>query len=125
MCIRDSNYSGNDIDQIDEIIKGKKINTKNINSVSHATKSILMGEDLSTFEKFKDLLSQILKKDKKETLKIITESNLCGRGGAGFPTGMKWNFCSQQKVEKKYVVCNADEGDSGAFSDRYLLEDQP
>jgi len=119
------NYSGNDIDQIDEIIKGKKINTKNINSVSHATKSILMGEDLSTIEKFKDLLSQILKKDKKETLKTITESNLCGRGGAGFPTGMKWNFCNQQKVEKKYVVCNADEGDSGAFSDRYLLEDQP
>jgi len=119
------NYSGNDIDQIDEIIKGKKINTKNINSVSHATKSILMGEDLSTIEKFKDLLTQILKKDKKETLQTITESNLCGRGGAGFPTGMKWNFCSQQKVEKKYVVCNADEGDSGAFSDRYLLEEQP
>jgi NADH-quinone oxidoreductase subunit F len=119
------NYSGKDIDQIDEIIKGKKINTKNINSVSHATKSILMGEDLSTIEKFKDLLTQILKKDKKETLQTITESNLCGRGGAGFPTGMKWNFCSQQKVEKKYVVCNADEGDSGAFSDRYLLEDQP
>jgi len=119
------NYSGNDIDQIDEIIKGKKINTKNINSISHATKSILMDDDLSTIEKFKDLLSQILKKDKKETLQTITESNLCGRGGAGFPTGMKWNFCSQQKVEKKYVVCNADEGDSGAFSDRYLLEDQP
>jgi len=119
------NYSGKDIDQIDEIIKGKKINTKNINSVSHATKSILMGEDLSTIKKFKDLLSQIFKKDKKETLQTITESNLCGRGGAGFPTGMKWNFCGQQKVEKKYVVCNADEGDSGAFSDRYLLEDQP
>jgi len=119
------NYSGNDIDQIDEIIKGKKINTKNINSVSHATKSILMDENLSTIEQFKDLLSQILKKDKKETLQTITESNLCGRGGAGFPTGMKWNFCSQQKVDKKYVVCNADEGDSGAFSDRYLLEDQP
>jgi len=119
------NYSGNDIDQIDEIIKGKKINTKNINSVSHATKSILMNKDLSTIEQFKDLLSRILKKDKKETLQTITESNLCGRGGAGFPTGMKWNFCSQQKVEKKYVVCNADEGDSGAFSDRYLLEDQP
>jgi len=119
------NYSGKDIDQIDEIIKGKKINTKNINSVSHATKSILMDKDLSTIGQFKDLLSQILKKDKKETLQTITESNLCGRGGAGFPTGMKWNFCSQQKVEKKYVVCNADEGDSGAFSDRYLLEDQP
>ena len=119
------NYSGNDIEQIDEIIKGKKINEKNINSVSHATTSILMGEDLSSIEKFKELLSQTLKKDKKETLKTITESNLCGRGGAGFPTGMKWNFCSQQKSKKKYVVCNADEGDSGAFSDRYLLEDQP
>ena len=119
------NYSGKDIDQIDEIIKGKKINEKSINSISHATTSILMGDDLSTIEKFKDLLSQTLKNDKKETLKTITESNLCGRGGAGFPTGMKWNFCSQQKVEKKYVVCNADEGDSGAFSDRYLLEDQP
>jgi NADH-quinone oxidoreductase subunit F len=119
------NYSGKDIDQIDKIIKGKKINTKNINSASFATKSFLMGKDLSTVEKFKDLLSQVLNKDKKETLKAIAESNLCGRGGAGFPTGMKWNFCSQQQAEKKYVVCNADEGDSGAFSDRYLLEEQP
>jgi len=119
------NYSGKDIDQIDEIIKGKKINTKNINSASFASKSFLMGKDLLTIEKFKDLLSQVLNKDKKEVLKIIAESNLCGRGGAGFPTGMKWNFCSQQQTEKKYVVCNADEGDSGAFSDRYLLEEQP
>ena len=119
------NYSGKDIDQIDEIIKGKKINEKNINSVSHATTSILMGEDLSSIDKFKELLLQTLKKDKQDTLKTITESNLCGRGGAGFPTGMKWNFCSKEKVKKKYVICNADEGDSGAFSDRYLLEDQP
>ena len=119
------NYSGKDIELIDDIIKGKKIDDKNINSVSHATTSTLMGEDLSTVEKFKDLLLKTLKNEKKETLKTITESNLSGRGGAGFPTGMKWNFCSQQKVEKKYVVCNADEGDSGAFSDRYLLEDQP
>ena len=119
------NYSGNDIDQIDEIIKGKKVNSKKMYSKSFATKTILMGDDLSTIDQFKDLISNVLKKDKKETLKTVTDSNLCGRGGAGFPTGMKWNFCSQQKVEKKYVVCNADEGDSGAFSDRYLLEEQP
>ena len=118
------NYSGKDIDQIDEIIKGKKISSDNINAVTFATKSILMGEDLSSIEKFKSLLSEILKKDKKNILQIITDSNLCGRGGAGFPTGMKWNFCGQQKSEKKYVICNADEGDSGAFSDRYLLEKQ-
>jgi NADH-quinone oxidoreductase subunit F len=119
------NYSGKDIDQIDEIIKGKKISSDNINAVTFATKSILMGEDLSSIEKFKSLFSEILKKDKKNILQIITDSNLCGRGGAGFPTGMKWNFCGQQKSEKKYVICNADEGDSGAFSDRYLLEKQP
>jgi len=119
------NYSGNDIDQIDEIIKGKKVNSKKMYSKSFATKTILMGNDLTSIDQFKDLLSNVLKKDKKDTLKAVTDSNLCGRGGAGFPTGMKWNFCSQQKVEKKYVVCNADEGDSGAFSDRYLLEEQP
>jgi len=119
------NYSGNDIDQIDEIIKGKKINSKKMYSKSFATKTILMGDDLSSIDQFKDLVSNVLKKDKKETLKTVTDSNLCGRGGAGFPTGMKWNFCSQQKVKKKYVICNADEGDSGAFSDRYLLEEQP
>ena len=118
------NYSGKDINQIDEIIKGKKIDTKNINSTNFASKSFLMGKDFSTIKEFKDLLSQVLNNDKKEILKTIIESNLCGRGGAGFPTGMKWNFCSQQKTEKKYVVCNADEGDSGAFSDRYLLEEQ-
>ena len=119
------NYAGNDIDQIDDIIKGKKINSKKMNSKSFATKTILMGNDLSSIDQFKELISNVLKKDKKETLKTVTDSNLCGRGGAGFPTGMKWNFCSQQKVEKKYVVCNADEGDSGAYSDRYLLEEQP
>ncbi len=119
------NYAGSDIDQIDEIIKGKKLNSKKMYSKSFATKTILMGNDLSSIDQFKKLAANVLKKDKKETLKTVTDSNLCGRGGAGFPTGMKWNFCSQQKVEKKYVVCNADEGDSGAFSDRYLLEEQP
>ena len=63
--------------------------------------------------------------DKKEIVKLLLNSNLSGRGGAGFPAGMKWDFCSKEKSEKKYVICNADEGDSGAFSDRYLLEDQP
>ena len=66
-----------------------------------------------------------IKIDKKEIIKSLLDSNLTGRGGAGFPTGMKWDFCSKAKGDKKYVICNADEGDSGAFSDRYLLEDQP
>ena len=62
--------------------------------------------------------------DKQGIIKSLLDSNLTGRGGAGFPTGMKWDFCSKAKGDKKYVICNADEGDSGAYSDRYLLEDQ-
>ena len=119
------NYSGNDIDQIDEILKGKKINAKKINAVNFAKKSFLIDEELPSIEKFKTLLNDTINKEKKDILQTVTDSNLCGRGGAGFPTGMKWNLCSQQTSDKKYVVCNADEGDSGAFSDRYLLEEQP
>ena len=62
------NYSGNAIDQIDKIIKGEKINSKKMYSKSFATKTILMGDDLSSIEQFKKMLSGVLKKDKKETL---------------------------------------------------------
>ena len=84
-----------------------------------------MDDKLSSTEQFKDQLNKFLKTDKQEIIKSLLDSNLTGRGGAGFPTGLKWDFCSKAKGDKKYVICNADEGDSGAFSDRYLLEDQP
>ncbi|NBN87650.1 MAG: formate dehydrogenase [Proteobacteria bacterium] len=119
------NYAGKDIDKIDQILKGEKIKQDKFFSKSYATTSFLMDDKLSSISQVKDQLSKFLKKDKKEIIKSILDSNLTGRGGAGFPTGMKWDFCSREKVKKKYVICNADEGDSGAFSDRYLLEDQP
>ena len=55
----------------------------------------------------------------------VTESGLRGRGGAGFPTGIKWNTVLQAKAAQKYIVCNADEGDSGTFADRILMEGDP
>ena len=119
------NYAGNDINQIDQIIKGEKIKQEKFFSKSFATTSFLMDDKLSNFDQFKEHLEKFIKTDKKEIINSLLSSNLTGRGGAGFPTGMKWDFCSKTKSEKKYVVCNADEGDSGAFSDRYLLEDQP
>ena len=119
------NYAGNDINKIDDIIKGKSIIQEKFVSKSYATTSFLMDDKLSDLNKFEDHLGKFLKKDKEEIIKSLLLSNLTGRGGAGFPTGMKWDFCSKAKSEKKYVICNADEGDSGAFSDRYLLEDQP
>ena len=119
------NYAGNDIEKIDQIIKGEKIDQDKYFSKSFASTSFLMDDKLSTIEKFKEHLDAVLKKDKKEIIQSLLNSNLTGRGGAGFPTGMKWDFCSKAPGDKKYVICNADEGDSGAFSDRYLLEDQP
>ncbi len=119
------NYAGEDIKKIDQIIKGDQIKQEKFFSKSYATTSFLMDDKLSTVDQFKEQLNKFLKTDKKEIIQSLLDSNLTGRGGAGFPTGLKWDFCSKTKSEKKYVVCNADEGDSGAFSDRYLLEDQP
>jgi len=118
------NYAGKDIKKIDQIIQGEEIKQEKFFAKSYATTSFLMDDKLSTTNQFKEYLTKFLKTEKKEIIKSLLDSNLTGRGGAGFPTGMKWDFCSKTKSEKKYVVCNADEGDSGAFSDRYLLEDQ-
>jgi NADH-quinone oxidoreductase subunit F len=61
----------------------------------------------------------------EEVVEEIKNSGLRGRGGAGFPTGLKWEFCRKSPGEIKYVICNADEGDPGAFMDRSLLEGDP
>ncbi|MFC1597634.1 NAD(P)H-dependent oxidoreductase subunit E, partial [Planctomycetota bacterium] len=61
----------------------------------------------------------------EEAIEIVKKSGLRGRGGAGFPTGMKWEFCRKSQGEVKYVLCNADEGDPGAFMDRSVLEGDP
>ena len=61
----------------------------------------------------------------EEVIKDVKDSGLRGRGGAGFPTGLKWEIASKNKADQKYVVCNADEGDPGAFMDRSVLEGDP
>jgi NADP-reducing hydrogenase subunit HndC len=61
----------------------------------------------------------------EEVIKIISDSGLRGRGGAGFPTGTKWKFAAANAADQKYVCCNADEGDPGAFMDRSVLEGDP
>jgi formate dehydrogenase iron-sulfur subunit len=60
-----------------------------------------------------------------KTLEEVTRSGLRGRGGAGFPTGIKWQTVADASADRKYIVCNADEGDSGTFADRMLLEGDP
>jgi NADP-reducing hydrogenase subunit HndC len=61
----------------------------------------------------------------EETIELMKVSGLRGRGGAGFPVGLKWDFARKNEADQKYVVCNADEGDPGAFMDRSILEGDP
>lgn len=71
------------------------------------------------------LADVILNKKPGEVIDIVSKAGLRGRGGAGFPTGRKWDMTAAQDVTPKYVVCNADEGDPGAFMDRSILEGDP
>mgnify|MGYP001294663466 FL=1 len=70
-------------------------------------------------------LQKALQMEKTAIIEEIKKSGLRGRGGAGFPTGLKWQFCASENSDKKYVICNADEGDPGAFMDRSTLEGDP
>jgi formate dehydrogenase iron-sulfur subunit len=70
-------------------------------------------------------LTNALKLEPAAIVKQVTDSGLRGRGGAAFPTGIKWNTVLNTASDQKYIVCNADEGDSGTFSDRMVMEDDP
>ncbi len=70
-------------------------------------------------------LKKALKMPGDDLCQLILDSGLRGRGGAGFPTGLKWKFARRSQNDQKYIICNADEGDPGAFMDRSLLEGDP
>ena len=82
-------------------------------------------DEYIAFDGYKALEKCLLELKKEEVINIVTESGLRGRGGAGFPTGKKWSFAAAAVGEEKYVICNADEGDPGAFMDRSILEGTP
>ncbi|MCQ2318801.1 MAG: NADH-quinone oxidoreductase subunit NuoF [Bacteroidales bacterium] len=74
------------------------------------------------YEAIAKVLSEMTPQD---VIDLVTKSGLRGRGGAGFPTGVKWGLCAKNKADQKYVICNADEGDPGAFMDRSIMEGDP
>ena len=118
------NYSGDDINQLDDILSGNHKSTPYTMKSFSETSFLVENEVFSSYKDFKDLLETCFQKDKNDLIDTLKDSGLRGRGGAGFPTGVKWEFCKAQEAKAKYVVCNADEGDPGAYSDRYLLEEQ-
>lgn len=82
-------------------------------------------DEYIAFDGYKALEKVLFEMTPEEVIKEASDSGLRGRGGAGFPTGKKWEFTRMAKGDQKYVVCNADEGDPGAFMDRSILEGDP
>ena len=82
-------------------------------------------DEYLAFDGYKALEKVLTKMTPDEVIKEVSDSGLRGRGGAGFPTGRKWQFAKNSVDDQKYVACNADEGDPGAFMDRSVLEGDP
>ena len=82
-------------------------------------------DEYIAFDGYQALATCLTERTPQEVIDIISASGLRGRGGAGFPTGTKWSFAAREKGPVKYVCCNADEGDHGAFMDRSVLEGDP
>lgn len=110
----------NKLDELNFYKKQKRIALKNCGIID--PENI---DEYIAFDGYKALEKVLTKLNPDEVIDIISKSGLRGRGGAGFPTGKKWSFAKAEKNEQKYIVCNADEGDPGAFMDRSILEGDP
>ena len=82
-------------------------------------------DEYIAFDGYQALHKVLTEMSEDQVIECITNSGLRGRGGAGFPTGKKWYFAKLEEADQKYIVCNADEGDPGAFMDRSILEGDP
>jgi NADH:ubiquinone oxidoreductase subunit F (NADH-binding)/(2Fe-2S) ferredoxin/Pyruvate/2-oxoacid:ferredoxin oxidoreductase delta subunit len=82
-------------------------------------------DEYLAFDGYKALEKALTKMTPQDVIDEMKKSGLRGRGGGGFPTGLKWEFAAKQKNDQKYIICNADEGDPGAFMDRSVLEGDP
>lgn len=115
----------------------KDDNIKSLNNVDFYKKQkrvalrncgVIDPEDIDeyiAFDGYKALAKVLTEMSREEVIDTIKKSGLRGRGGGGFPTGLKWEFTYKAEGDQKYVVCNADEGDPGAFMDRSVLEGDP
>ena len=82
-------------------------------------------DEYNAFDGYKALAKELTEMTREQVIQEVLDSGLRGRGGGGFPTGLKWKFGYNSPADQKYIACNADEGDPGAFMDRSLLEGDP
>ena len=118
-----NNYSGDNINSLDTIISTKATSKDNYN-VSHNLREPILIADIGDIKAFYASFKEKIHKS-QNLLEEIKKSGIRGRGGAGFPIGIKLESLKNEVSDKKFIVCNADEGDPGAYSDRYLLEKRP
>ncbi len=119
----------------DETVEGDRI--KSLNETTFYAKQkrvalrncgVINPEDIKEYiavDGYKALNKVLTEMSREDVIKCVTDSGLRGRGGGGFPTGLKWKFAAANEADQKYVCCNADEGDPGAFMDRSVLEGDP
>jgi len=119
-----TNYSGDAINSIEDIVQKPDKDLSDNYKVGATGERVLTGEAM-TAQQFKEEFSKVLANGPEWALGQIKASDIRGRGGAGFPMSFKLNACKNEPEPQKFIVCNADEGDPGAYSDRYLLEEQP
>lgn len=116
------NYSGNDIDFLENIVQNNHSSTEKYHH--GAIGNPILTLPFPGIETFYQLWKQAIASGAEDLLNEIRVSNVRGRGGAGFPMAFKLESCKNTPGDTKFIVCNADEGDPGAFSDRYLLEER-
>ncbi len=117
------NYSARSSSELERIIAENEVITDQY-AVKGVGKPVLTSKPPSILKNY-EFVKKVLSMPEEDALKEIELSGIRGRGGAGFPLAKKLAFCKQAEGETKFIICNADEGDPGAFSDRYLLEHQP
>ena len=120
LCKDIDNKTVKKLDELNFYKKQKRIALKNCGVID--PENI---DEYIAFDGYKALEKVLFNMTQDEVIETILNSGLRGRGGAGFPTGKKWSFTKMAKGDQKYVVCNADEGDPGAFMDRSILEGDP
>ncbi len=120
--INGNNYSGNAIDNITLLKKENKAVFDKYNVASYGT--AVLTAPFPGIKEYYSLLEKVLNTPADDLLSELKTSGLRGRGGAGFPIAVKLEGCKKENSKQKFIVCNADEGDPGAYSDRYLLEQQ-
>ena len=111
---------GNRLENTDFFSRQKRVALRNCGRINP--------EDITeyiAFDGYQALGKVLTEMTPQQVIDVIKDSGLRGRGGAGFPTGMKWSFAAASEGDVKYVACNADEGDPGAFMDRSILEGDP